>query len=436
MLMFPKITAFFVSIVMFFSSVFPGLFKQLGIGDKVTNVLTDVEQYVETHLPVFDKMFETLGIAFKATAIENAISCDVLLADGTIEDTTYIDFNGNFGYMILSKDYYIYAYKSEGDFAELKSAEKVYYSITDGFGFLDENNLFVSFGIENMEADESCTYEYIKEYFNYVSQDGSLKDTDEYIKKQYGDGYKLNYEFELKDYDYSTQLSTSVYKSIPEPGYVTSEGNCSLHAIYSMLSYYQKKAGSITPLKYSGLPSSNVKSLVFANRDPFFDEFKDNENYKIEGYNRSNDICFGCWLPSLYKTIRSFCIENYGYKTGGTNPDNFKYIVENVFNTYHVKPSALIEHVDLKTFRAVVVPYLKKGFPVLWSTSVSSTYGNHTTVITGYKIYTKFVEVDGFKILTDKIVLLKLNDNWSPDGNYFDYTRYTFGTGTFYTLDD
>ncbi len=434
--MLAKITAFFVSVFMFFSSVIPGLFKDLDIGNKIDSVITDVEKYVETNLPVFDKMFSTLGIAFKASAIENAIPCDVLLPDGTTEETTYIDFNGNFGYMILSKDYYIYAYKSEGDFELLKSAEKVYYSLTDGFGFLDENGAFTSYGIDDMVADESRTYEYIKEYFNYVSQDGSLTDTDEYIKKQYGDGYNLYYQYELCDYDYSTQMSTSVYKGIPEPGYLTSEGNCSLHAIYSMLSYYHKKAGSAADRKYSAIPSSNVKSLIFANRDPFFDEFKDDENYKIEGYNRSNGICTGFWVPALYKTIRSFCIENYGYKTGGTNPDNFKYIFQNVFETYHITPTPLTEHVDLKTFRTVVVPQLKKGLPVLWSTSVSSTYGSHTTVITGYKIYTKFVEVDGFKILTDKVVLLKLNDNWSNCGNYFDYTRYTFGTGTFYTLDD
>ncbi len=434
--MLSKITAFFVSVFMFFSSIIPGLFKQLGIGNKFFDIATDVGKYVETHLPVFNKLFADMGEAFKATAIEKAIPCTVLLADGTTEEATYIDFNGNFGYMILSKDYYIYAYKSEGDFAQLKGAEKVYYSVTDGFGYIDENGSFVSFGLEGMGADESFTYEYLVEYFKYVSQDGSLKDTDEYVKGQYGDGYELVSEYELGDFDYSTQMSTSVYKEIPKPGWVTSEGNCSLQSIYAMMNYYQKKAGTVTPEKYSALPSSDVKSRIYADRDPFFNEFKDNENYLIEGYNRKTGKCTGFVVPAMYKTIRTFCINNYGYKNGGTNPDNFKYIVENVFNTYNVAPTVLKEHVDLKTFQAVVVPHLKDGLPVLWSMSYSSTYGSHTAVITGYKIYTKTVEVNGFKILTDRIVLLKLNDNWSPNGNYFDYTRYTVATGSFYTLDD
>lgn len=434
--MLAKITAFFVSIVMFFSSIIPGLFKQLGIGNKVVDIATDVGKYVETHLPVFKVMFDTLGEAFKATAVENAVPCTVILEDGSYEETTYIDFNGNFGYMILSKDYYIYAYKSEGDFSQLKSLDRVYYSVTDGFGYLDGDGNFVSYGLEDLSADESFTYEYLVEYFNYVSQDGSLRDTDEYVKDQYGNGYQLASQFELDDFDYTTQMSTSVYKEIPKPGWVTSEGNCSLQAIYTMLNYYQKNAGSSTPAKYAALPSSSDKAKIYANLDPFFDEFKDNENYYIEGYNRKTGKCTGFTVPAMYKTIRTFCVENYGYKTGGTDPDNFKYIVHNVFDTYNVEPTALKEHVDLKTFQAVVVPHLKKGLPVLWSTSESTTYGSHTTVVTGYKIYTKTVEVNGFKILTDRIVLLKLNDNWSPNGNYFDYTRYTVGTGSFYTLDD
>lgn len=434
--MLSKIIAFFVSVAMFFSSAIPGLIKNLGLGDKVSDTVNGIENYVEVKLPVYDAIFKKLGIAFKATAIEEIIPCSVLLPDGTFEETTYVDFNGNFGYMILSSDNCIYAYKSEGDFSVLKSAERVYYSFIDGFGYLDENDEFVSFGIDDMKADDSFTYDYIKEYYNYVSQDGSLKDTDEYVKKQYGDGYIVTSEYELKDFDYTTQMSTSVYKEIPEPGYLTSEGNCSLQAIYTLLSYYQKKAGTTTPFKYAFLPSRHMKSLIFADHDPFFDEFKDNENYKIEGYNRKTGICTGFTVPALYKTIRSFCIENYGYKTGGTNQDNFKHIVNHVFDVYHIEPTALTEHVDIKAFQAVIAPHLKKGLPVLWSTSDSSTYGSHTSVVTGYKIYAKYVTVDGFRILTDKVILLKLNDNWSPDGNYFDYTRYNFGTGTFYTLDD
>lgn len=434
--MLSKMIAFFVSIVMFFTTAIPGFFKQLGIGDKVNDTVTDVGNYVEIKLPVYDKIFKTLGVAFKATAIEEAIPCCVLLPDGSTEETTFVDFNGNFGYMIISSDKYIYAYKSEGDFPILKSAEKVHYSLTDGFGFLDETGKFVSFELEDMKADDSYTYDYIKEYFNYVSQDGSLTDTDEYIKKQYGDGYKLTSEFELSDFDYTTQMSTSIYREIPKSGYVSSEGNCSLQAIYTMLSYYQKKAGITTPFKYVLLPSRHMISLIYADRDPFFNEFKDNENFEIAGYNRKTGICTGFSVPALYKVIRSFCIENYGYKTGGTKPENFKHIIKHVFDTYHIEATPLTEHVDVKAFQTVIASHLKKGLPILWSTNDSSTYGSHTTVVTGYRIYTKFVDVDGFKVLTDKITLLKLNDNWSTEGNYFDYTRCNFGTGTFYTLDD
>lgn len=433
--MFSKIVAFALSVVMFFSSIFPGLFKFLGIGEKVVDVTKTVIEYTEKNLPVFAKAFSTLGMAFKASAIEDYIACTVILPNGDEDDAVYVDFNGNFGYMVMSEDYYIYAYKSEGDIELFKEKEKLYYSLTDGFGDKDENGEFVPYDLDETQADKTRVYEYIEEYFNYVSQDGSLGDTDKYVKKQYGDGYKMAAELELKNFDYTTQMSTSIYKAIPKEGYYTSEGNCSLQSIYAMLSYYQKKAGSTTPMKYAALPSRHQLTRIYANKDPFFDEFKDNESYKIEGYNRKTGVCIGFTVPALYKTIRTFCIENYGYKTGGTLPDNFKHIVQNVFETYNIEPTPLTEHIDFKTFQSVVVPHIKKGLPVLWSMSVSSTYGSHTAVITGYRIYTKFVESNGLKILTDKVILLKLNDNWSTDGNTFDYTRYTAATGTFYTLD-
>ncbi len=434
--MFSKIVAFSLSVVMFFSSIFPGLFKLLGIGEKVVDVTKTVIEYTERNLPVFSKAFSTLGMAFKASAVENYIPCTVILPDGKEDDAVYVDFNGNFGYMIMSEDYYIYAYKSEGDIELFKDKEELYYSVTDGFGYKDENCSFISYDLEETQADKTRVYEYIEEYFNYVSQDGSLGDTDEYVRKQYGDGYKLASQAKLDSYDYTTQMSTSVYKAVVKDGYYASEGNCSLQSIYSMLSYYQKRAGNKIPVKYAALPSRHATSKIYATEDPFFDEFKDDESYKIEGYNRKTGKCTGFKVPTLYKTIRTFCIENYGYKTGGTKPDNFKYIVKNVFDTYNIKPTELTEHIDFKTFQSVVVPHIKKGLPVLWSMSVSSTYGSHTAVITGYKIYTKFVESNGLKILTDRVILLKLNDNWSTDGGTFDYTRYTAATGTFYTLDD
>ena len=434
--MLTKLTAFLMSIIMFFSSTLPGLLRDLGIGNKVEGITDKITDYVEQNFPALGDAFEVLGEAFKASTIENAIDCTLIHADGTTEEATYIDFNGNFGYIIMTPDHFIHAYKGEGDLKALKNLDMVYYSLIDGFVYLNENGEYVPYDIDDYDVNDRFTYQYIEDFFNYVSQDGALINPDEYVKEQYGAGYALTAEYELPDFNYSTQMSTSVYREIPQPGWWTSEGNCSLHAIYAFLNYIKEKSGDVTDEIYSALPASTQKAVIYADQDPFFDEFKDNLNYDIMGYDRDTGVCKGFEVPALYNVIRTFCCENYGYTTGGTSPSNFKYIVQNVFDTYNVKGKYLKEHTDYKTFSSVIIPHLKNGYPVLWDVNISTTYGSHTTVTTGYKIYTKTVEVNGFKITTDRVTLLRLNDNWAENGSYFDYTRYTINCGTFYTVDN
>lgn len=441
--MLTKIISLIMSVIMFFTSFLPSLVKYADIGNKTYDLISDISAYVEKNLPVFDEMFDIMGEAFYATSVEKIIPCTVLNEDGQNDEAAYIDFNGNFGYIIISKDYFIYAYKCEGNLGEINSLNSVIYSVTDGFVY-EENGEYIPYSFDENKPDSSFTYEYFQELFNYSSSDGSIDNTDEYIKEEYGDGYVVTAEGHLEDFDYLRQFDTSVYiQYSDDKATIYSEGNCALNALTCFLSYLSKMAGKTTDTKFSAIPVITDTAKIYATEDKFFDRYKadaydsrinPNGNYKISGYNARTGICSGFDVPVMYKNIRNFCIDNYGYETGGLAPREFLTIIPYFFDKYGIKDEKVHEYLDVCSFSLAVRPQIDKGYPVLWSVYKSSTYGDHTTSVTGYKVYKKTQVVNGISVLSDVVVLLELNDNWAGKPTYFDYTKFTFGEGYFYTL--
>ena len=428
---------------MFFSSMFPGIFKGFDIGNKADDFVKEIENSVVKKFPEFSKVFDILGEAFYATSVEKVIPCTVIDESGDEVSCAYIDFNGSFGYMIISEDKFIYAYKCEGNLEEINKLESVIYSVTDGFVYL-ENGSYIPYDFNLNNPDKSFSYDYFLEYFRYISDDGSIEDPDKYIAEQYGSNYIVKSQNELNDFDYLKQFDTSVYiKYSDDKKLIYSEGNCALNALAATLSYISKMSGKTTDKKYSSLPTLEDKALVFATEDPFFEKYKNDiydyslnpqGNFRINGYNYRTGACTGYEVPALYKDIRTFVINNYGYETSGLAPAKFKTIVPYLMDKYGVIGSKMSETLDVGSFFSFVKPQIDKGYPVLWSVYDSSTYDDHTTTVTGYIVYLKTVEVNGISVLSDIVVLLEINDNWAGKPMYFDYTKFCFGEGYFFAF--
>ncbi len=447
--MFSKLVAFIMTFIMFFSSALPGFFRDLGLGGRAEELSETIAAYVEEKLPFFKDILTSMGEAFGAGSIDYVKDCTLIDENGNEKEAAYVDFNGNFGYMVITKDYFVAAYKSEGDHPEFKDIQGLVYSTVDGFGSRNADGS-VDYLVE---PDTTFNYEYFIELFKYASEDGELSDSDAYIGKQYGDGYTMTAEYELPDFDYTLQMDTSVYRlHTVQNGmhYQTSEGNCGINAMYTFLSYLKKKAGDTTDAVYSRLPGLNDKVKVYASDDPFFAEkYKDKAysaygnpdgEYYVMGYNYNTRthtwVDSGFDLPETYSFMRNIYINEYGYTDDSVNTGTYGRLFDLVFKKYGIEGKKLKTYEDFKTFYTLVVPHLKNGYPVLWSMNNSSTYHAHTTVITGYKVYTKFIEKNGMTFATDTVVLFKLNDNWNAAGSYFDYTRYHILDGGFYTVDN
>ncbi len=441
--MLTKIIGFFMSVIMFFSSFMPSLFKKLDIGDKADSIIKTVQDYVSRNLPVFDEMFKVLGEAFYATSVEKVIPCTVINEKGEEEKAAYVDFNGNYGYVIVSADKFVYAYKSEGNLDVINRLDSVTYSLTDGFVYFDGEK-YVPYDFEGNKPDTSFTYEYFLEYFNYISSDGSIDNPDEYVEEIYGKGYVVSSQNELEDFDYLRQFDTSIYiKYSDDKKFINSEGNCALNALTSAFSYIAKMAGKTTDKKFAALPTLNDKVKIYATEDPFFDKYKNDVynyslnptgNYKINGYNYSTGVCNGYDVPALYKDIRTYTINHCDYETGGLAPAEFDKIVPDFMAKYGITDENVKGFLDIGSFGAIVKPEIDKGYPVLWSVYNSTTYHDHTTTATGYKVYLKTVEVKGLTVISDIVILLEINDNWAGKPTYFDYTKFCFGEGYFYSL--
>jgi len=75
-----------------------------------------------------------------------------------------------------------------------------------------------------------------------------------------------------------------------------------------------------------------------------------------------------------------------------------------------------------------VVSEIDSGYPIIWNMASSSTYGSHSTVVTGYKTYCKTTNIIGINFYS-YVNLMQLNDNWTSAPRFMDFTNYyAFGS--------
>jgi hypothetical protein len=80
-----------------------------------------------------------------------------------------------------------------------------------------------------------------------------------------------------------------------------------------------------------------------------------------------------------------------------------------------------------------VVPEIDQDDPVIIAVSNSQTYGDHSMVVTGYRIYRKTTTILGIEF-HDYVYLLRVNDNHVETAVFFDLTAYN-RTSTYITVE-
>lgn len=386
------------------------------LGDYLSSDCASVAYFIIDNLSLFadeyNRSLSEVELPFEAVSCEGLLPVYVVSLE---QEGLYLDFNGGNGYMIVLDDYSVVAFETTGDLDYLKEVNYTYYSIYDGFLYRNEEGDFLPY--EFTELTEEDWNEYLEtemEKKKYDGQtdgkDGRIYDPDAFVKDKYGKGYSVYRENSLPDYEYMDQDNLSIYHELKD-NVPYSEGNCSLASVYSLLNYL-KICG-----KYETLPGSSSVTWYDATKDSFYDKYKKKKNYKIETPKK---------LPNLYLAVREYAIDTYGYEESGTNPFRIPKMIEKVGKQYGCKIKT--KHIVVWTYETQVVKEINAGYPTIWNMANSSSYGSHTTVVTGYKTYRKTKKVLGFKLYS-YVKLLELNDNWVTEPRYFDFTSYkAFGS--------
>lgn len=231
---------------------------------------------------------------------------------------------------------------------------------------------------------------------------------------RYGDNYVLDKSKTLsKNYPYWDQYDTSVYYQLKD-GNKYSESNCTLNSIFTILSFLQNTNNS-----YKEFPTIKECIMFDAITDSFYDKFSKNKNYSIEMPKE---------LPKLYCDIRQYAIKKgyYHIKSGfltfaGTLPFDIVKIIKGIGKKYDIKMKP--KHIVGGKFKKQVMKEIDAGYPIIFNVNLHPVYGNHSVVVTGYRVYKKTKKILGFKI-TKKVYIMEISDNWDYNIVYLDYSSY------------
>ena len=368
----------------------------------VNNVDTLAEVYAQLH-PDSDEVFEGQSVEFMLPVA--IVSTDSV--------GTYIDFDGENGYMVVQGNNEVIAWEVAGDLTYLKDLESTYFSIVDGFGYLDGGSFILyetnAVDQESMVVDSSYQGQ-------QVAGDGTIIAPEQYMVDRYDSHYQLiSVDFLNYTFQYVNQMDYSFYRTASG----ASEGNCALSSMFALLNY----------LGLSGkcnLPSIDDTHRYYCTIDPFYEIYADDPDYNVQT---------SLLLPELYYTVRQYAINPFCYETYGLETAYIDDIIEMAAEHYSNNVDATVR--SLGNFDSHVVSELAQDDPVIIVVSNSTTYGNHAMVVTGYHVYRKTTTILGIDF-HDYVYLLRVNDNWLSDegslsddepltltgARYFDLTAY------------
>lgn len=381
-----------------------------------------VADYVAKNVSLFAEKYqeEMEDETFSPTEVE--FRTEVLIVEDDAYGS-YLDFDGENGYMLLADNYELLDFSTDGQLDWFKEDSAVVYSRTEGYCFYDEEHNLISFdrlklarenGYEDFllpddvkeEAEDKTIYS--RSYDGQLGTDsGGIYDPNGYIRSYYGDGFNLKVSKGNEKASYLGQSDFSVYE-LYSSGFRASEGNCLISACYLLLKEMMDRG------KYRGLPNSTVG--IVPQYDSFYYELMNNP--RRFGY--SSAYVNTRYLPYLYAQLRDYFIRVDGYNVSGAH----KYTADNAINAvtkaYGVDARAAIT--SFYSFDSCVKKEIDNGRPTIWIQALGSYYRNHAVVVTGYKTYEKVTKWWIFKSV-EKHSLMMINDNWSATPRYIDYDR-------------
>lgn len=375
--------------------------------DKVAYIVNNVGELAD----VYEQLHPESNQSFMGTYVEFSIPV-IVVSTGALG--TYLDFDGNNGYMVVANGNDVLKWEVAGDLQYLKPLETTYFSVVDGFGYYSDD-YFVPY--ENVRASTGDTI--VNSAYNgqSYSGEGGITNLADYVLDRYTSHHELDgYHWLIGNFWYMEQSDYSIYEVVNSNGTTSGEGNCGLTAIYALLNYLK------TSNKCTNFPSSYNTITYYAGNDSFYSKYASNSGYSINS---------PITLPQLYKVIRDYAIDNYFYETGGLFSGYNASLIEDIAEHYGENVNATIH--TLGSFESCVKDQIDDSNPVLFSVDGSETYGSHAMVVTGYRIYAKTTTILGIEF-KDYVYFLEVNDNWSSNACYFDYTAFK-GTHSFVTVE-
>ena len=131
-----------------------------------------VANYIVDNLQLFaqeyNNQLDNESLIFEASYCELMLPVYVV---STEQEGIYLDFDGDNGYMVVVDDYLVLAFETSGDLEYLKDVEYTYYSIYDGFLYLDESGEYLPFDFCAMSESDWGEYSAIEMEQSYAGQD-------------------------------------------------------------------------------------------------------------------------------------------------------------------------------------------------------------------------------------------------------------------------
>lgn len=369
----------------------------------VSAVEQSTVDYIVENVDVLAQAYELLNPeseeVFTGEYVERIMPLTIISTD---LPGTYIDFNGDNGYMVVQDDSAVIAWEVSGDLEYLQELEATYYSVVDGFLYI-ENGDYIPYDADSVGTENSV------QGSPYTGpgtlNDGKITNEYTYVTNRYPEFEFVDSEYLNAPFDCFNQYNLSVYYEVINGG-MRSEGNCSLAAIFALLNY-------LGSTRQCSFPNKEETTTHYAVNDWFYSKYANKPSqYHIENEKE---------LQKLYYTVRQYAIANHGYERSGFATIDVQTLIESVASAYSNSVNATLY--AMGSFDACVVPAMERDTPAILNLSGSSVYGNHSVVVTGYRIYRKTTTILGINFY-DYLYILRISDNHNTAARYFDLKDY------------
>ena len=360
--------------------------KTIEVPESYLSQSEELIEFIEENLQLISsEYYKETGLLFDAKYIEKTAVVLILVEDIF---ATYIDFNNDNGYMVVTPDYALYEFETTGDLKFLKDKDLIFYSTSNGFKYFDDNTL----ELKDYEQDKNSNKLYdIVLGDPYAGQeregDGYIYDAEAYVNARYPE-YNLVDSFRIYNHQKISQFDTSIY--VKHDGLtVSSEGNCCLNAMYSMLNGWQKQGfcpnlpTSKQVVQYDPIQNEpNHNSIINAGWVVNDLNLMAKSAAKINGEKAIDNI------PLLYSELRQTLYDKgytYDIEGGVYNPISaIIYVIKDVLYDYgydcdidNIGSDISVMEFHMITNEAAQMIYVQN----------SSSYGSHAMACVGYKKY-------------------------------------------------